>query len=53
MTWIRANLYVAISVDLWDQFVHTLSSLTVWEELIREWAVRFFFFVSVPPSFLS
>jgi hypothetical protein len=26
-------------VDLWDQFVLTLSGLTVWEELIREWAV--------------
>ena len=40
VTWIRANLNVAISVDLWDQFVQILSSLTVWEELIREWAVR-------------
>ena len=39
VTWIRANLNVVITVDLWDQFVLTLSGLTVWEELIREWAV--------------
>lgn len=39
VTWIRANLNVIITVDLWDQFVQTLSGLTVWEELIREWAV--------------
>ena len=39
VTWIRANLNVVITVDLWDQFVQTLSALTVWEELIREWAV--------------
>ncbi|XP_046445727.1 ral GTPase-activating protein subunit alpha-1-like isoform X1 [Daphnia pulex] len=38
VTWIRANLNVVITVDLWDQFVLTLSGLTVWEELIREWA---------------
>lgn len=41
VTWIRANLNVVITVDLWDQFVQTLSGLTVWEELIREWAVIF------------
>ena len=39
VTWIRANLNVIITVELWDQFVLTLSSLTIWEELIREWAV--------------
>jgi len=38
VTWIRANLNVVITVELWDQFVQTLSALTVWEELIREWA---------------
>ena len=42
VTWIRANLNVVITVELWDQFVQTLSSLTMWEELIREWAVRYF-----------
>ncbi|GAB6020527.1 hypothetical protein CHUAL_003210 [Chamberlinius hualienensis] len=38
VTWIKANLNVAISIELWDQFLHVLSSLTHWEELIREWA---------------
>ncbi|KAJ9597262.1 hypothetical protein L9F63_011866, partial [Diploptera punctata] len=38
VTWIKANLNVIISPDLWDQFLHVLSSLTQWEELIREWA---------------
>jgi len=32
-------LNVAISGGLWDQFLSVLSSLTQWEELIREWAV--------------
>lgn len=39
VTWIRANLNVMVTTELWDQFVLTLSALTVWEELIREWAV--------------
>ncbi|PSN32061.1 Ral GTPase-activating protein subunit alpha-2, partial [Blattella germanica] len=38
VTWIKANLNVVISPDLWDQFLLVLSSLTQWEELIREWA---------------
>ncbi|XP_049857449.1 probable Rho GTPase-activating protein CG5521 isoform X1 [Schistocerca gregaria] len=38
VTWIKANLNVVISADLWDQFLAVLSSLTQWEELIREWA---------------
>lgn len=59
MTWIKANLYVVVSCELWDQFLEVtsslhltycnhqcqfllhllqvLSSLTLWEELIREW----------------
>lgn len=45
VTWIRANLNVVITVELWDQFVQTLSSLTVWEELIREWAVSLLLYV--------
>lgn len=45
VTWIRANLNVVITVELWDQFVQTLSSLTVWEELIREWAVSSSLFI--------
>ncbi|KAK3931767.1 Ral GTPase-activating protein subunit alpha-2 [Frankliniella fusca] len=38
VTWIKANLNVVISNRLWDQFLAVLSSLTQWEELIREWA---------------
>ncbi|KAL4238881.1 Ral GTPase-activating protein subunit alpha-2 [Mactra antiquata] len=38
VTWIWANLKVYVSVELWDQFLHVLSSLTSWPELIKEWA---------------
>ncbi|XP_046401703.1 probable Rho GTPase-activating protein CG5521 isoform X2 [Ischnura elegans] len=38
VTWIKANLNVVISADLWDRFLHVLSSLNQWEELVREWA---------------
>ncbi|XP_048667814.1 ral GTPase-activating protein subunit alpha-2 [Marmota marmota marmota] len=38
VAWIRANLYVYISRELWDDFLGVLSSLTEWEELISEWA---------------
>ncbi|XP_013400060.1 ral GTPase-activating protein subunit alpha-1-like isoform X2 [Lingula anatina] len=38
VTWIKANLSVHISTELWDQFLQVLSSLTQWEELVREWA---------------
>ncbi|KAL7291923.1 hypothetical protein TKK_0014473 [Trichogramma kaykai] len=38
VTWIKANLNVIISTQLWDQFLQVLTSLTHWEELIREWA---------------
>ncbi|XP_051158588.1 probable Rho GTPase-activating protein CG5521 isoform X3 [Leptopilina boulardi] len=38
VTWIKANLNVVISTQLWDQFLQVLTSLTQWEELIREWA---------------
>lgn len=40
VTWIKANLNVVISRELWDRFLHVLVSLTNWEELIKEWAVR-------------
>lgn len=39
VTWIKANLNVSISPDLWAKFLSVLSSLTQWEELIKEWAV--------------
>ena len=42
VTWIKANLNVYISSDLWDEFLKVLSSLTAWAELIKEWAVRLF-----------
>ncbi|KAI5741308.1 hypothetical protein M8J76_012347 [Diaphorina citri] len=38
VTWIKANLNVVIPGELWDQFLSVLSSLTQWEELIKEWA---------------
>lgn len=39
VTWIRANLCVFVSGQLWDQFLGVLSSLSGWPELIRQWAV--------------
>ena len=39
VTWVKANLNVSVGVELWDQFLAALSSLTAWEELIKEWAV--------------
>ncbi|XP_078483616.1 ral GTPase-activating protein subunit alpha-1 isoform X2 [Ciona intestinalis] len=38
VSWIKANLFVQVSRDLWDELVDVLSSLTNWEELITEWA---------------
>ncbi|EMP32649.1 Ral GTPase-activating protein subunit alpha-2 [Chelonia mydas] len=38
VAWIRANLSVYISRELWDELLSILSSLTDWEELITEWA---------------
>ncbi|XP_064915520.1 ral GTPase-activating protein subunit alpha-2 isoform X3 [Columba livia] len=38
VAWIRANLSVYISRELWDQLLGVLSALTGWEELITEWA---------------
>ncbi|XP_041418604.1 ral GTPase-activating protein subunit alpha-2 isoform X3 [Xenopus laevis] len=38
VAWIRANLCVYISRDLWDELLSVLSSLTDWEELINEWS---------------
>ncbi|XP_070180609.1 ral GTPase-activating protein subunit alpha-1-like isoform X3 [Littorina saxatilis] len=37
VTWIKANLNVQISSELWDEFLEVLSSLTSWIELIKEW----------------
>ena len=38
MAWVRANLCVLISRELWDELLSVLSSLTGWEELVTEWA---------------
>lgn len=38
VTWIRANLNIHVSLDMWNDFKARLCRLTKWEELIREWA---------------
>ncbi|KAL2099141.1 hypothetical protein ACEWY4_005621 [Coilia grayii] len=38
VAWVRANLSVFISRDLWDELLRVLSSLSHWEELVSEWA---------------
>ncbi|KAI1895830.1 hypothetical protein AGOR_G00110800 [Albula goreensis] len=38
VAWVRANLSVFISRELWDELLSVLSSLTEWEELVNEWA---------------
>lgn len=38
VAWVRANLCVFISRELWDDLLAVLSSLTCWEELVTEWA---------------
>ena len=40
MTWIRANLNVTVSVELWDRFLDVVSSLTHWSEVVSEWKVN-------------
>lgn len=39
MAWIKGNLNVYISRDLWDDLLSVLSSLTCWEELVTEWSL--------------
>lgn len=39
VSWIKANLYVHVSLQLWDELVNVLSSLCRWEDLITEWSV--------------
>lgn len=38
VTWIKANLNVAVKAELWQNFMELLSRLTHWEDLIKEWA---------------
>ncbi|TSO25223.1 Ral GTPase-activating protein subunit alpha-2 [Bagarius yarrelli] len=37
VAWVRANLSVFISRELWDDLLAVLSSLSHWEELVIEW----------------
>ncbi|XP_053141373.1 ral GTPase-activating protein subunit alpha-1 isoform X12 [Hemicordylus capensis] len=39
VAWIKANLNVYISRELWDDLLSVLSSLTYWEELATEWSM--------------
>ncbi|XP_075587715.1 ral GTPase-activating protein subunit alpha-1 isoform X1 [Dermatophagoides farinae] len=38
VTWIKANLNIQVSSQLWEQFHQLVSSLTEWDELISEWS---------------
>ncbi|XP_078720544.1 ral GTPase-activating protein subunit alpha-1-like isoform X2 [Lampetra fluviatilis] len=38
VAWIKASLNVLITRELWDELLSVLSALTLWEELITEWA---------------
>ncbi|XP_071238657.1 ral GTPase-activating protein subunit alpha-1-like isoform X3 [Salvelinus alpinus] len=39
VAWIKGNLNVYISRELWDDLLDVLSSLTCWEELVTEWSL--------------
>uniref|UniRef100_A0A7N9AZU1 Ral GTPase activating protein catalytic subunit alpha 1 n=1 Tax=Mastacembelus armatus TaxID=205130 RepID=A0A7N9AZU1_9TELE len=39
VAWIKANLNVYISRELWDDLLSVLASLTCWEELVTEWSL--------------
>ncbi|TRY75960.1 hypothetical protein DNTS_033512 [Danionella cerebrum] len=39
VAWIKGNLNVYISRELWDELLSVLSSLTCWEELVTEWSL--------------
>ncbi|KAM8834083.1 ral GTPase-activating protein subunit alpha-1 isoform 6-T6 [Synchiropus picturatus] len=39
VAWIKGNLNVHISRELWDDLLSVLSSLTCWEELVTEWSL--------------
>ncbi|XP_028857051.1 ral GTPase-activating protein subunit alpha-1 isoform X8 [Denticeps clupeoides] len=39
VAWIKGNLNVFISRELWDELLAVLSSLTCWEELVTEWSL--------------
>lgn len=37
VSWIRANLYVHISSQMWHEFHRVMKSLVRWRELVEEW----------------
>ncbi|XP_074517392.1 ral GTPase-activating protein subunit alpha-1 isoform X2 [Sebastes fasciatus] len=39
VAWIKGNLNVYISRELWDDLLCVLSSLTCWDELVTEWSL--------------
>ncbi|XP_034419006.1 ral GTPase-activating protein subunit alpha-1 isoform X6 [Cyclopterus lumpus] len=39
VAWIKGNLNVYISRELWDDLLAVLSSLTCWDELVTEWSL--------------
>ncbi|XP_019737229.1 ral GTPase-activating protein subunit alpha-1 isoform X1 [Hippocampus comes] len=39
VAWIKGNLNVYISRELWDDLLSVLASLTCWEELVTEWSL--------------
>ncbi|XP_078134501.1 ral GTPase-activating protein subunit alpha-1 isoform X1 [Sander vitreus] len=39
VAWIKGNLNVYISRELWDDLLSVLSSLTCWDELVTEWSL--------------
>ncbi|MGH0170336.1 UNVERIFIED_CONTAM: hypothetical protein FKN15_059350 [Acipenser sinensis] len=39
VAWIKGNLNVYISRELWDDLLTVLSTLTCWEELVSEWSL--------------
>ncbi|XP_058471321.1 ral GTPase-activating protein subunit alpha-1 isoform X5 [Solea solea] len=39
VAWIKGNLNVYISRELWDDLLSVLTSLTCWEELVTEWSL--------------
>lgn len=38
VSWIRANLYVHISTQMWNEFHRVMKNLVRWRELIEEWS---------------
>uniref|UniRef100_G3PG08 Ral GTPase activating protein catalytic subunit alpha 1 n=1 Tax=Gasterosteus aculeatus aculeatus TaxID=481459 RepID=G3PG08_GASAC len=48
VAWIKGNLNVYISRELWDDLLAVLSSLTCWDELVTEWSLTMETLTKVP-----